>query len=382
MTSSLLQQLRAGPPPPKVVLLPDPLFFTRGVAVAPNSTPAEVSTQVELALETLSPFPPNQLYHGYFWMPGAERALVFAAYRRRFTTEQVAEWDNAELVLPTFAALLGGEIKPPTVLAYPTEQGLTAVYWERDAVPVRVVSSPIAASEEALENERARVRDERFREAAAARQVSLAAAPTTEAGSGEREWVFRADAFVSRLPAAVAAAMDVRDKDSLATLRRARRRDLGLWSGFLGLSVALLVLGLGELALVGASVWRTSLEKKAAKQRPVVEKIEAAQSVTMRINELSTKRLLPFEMLSIVSGPKPTDIWFVSTSTEGLYGLNISAMANTATPGLVSGYQAALTALPAIEKVEIRDQRTRDNTMTFTVAVTFRPEALKPAITP
>jgi len=33
-----------------------------------------------------------------------------------------------------------------------------------------------------------------------------------------------------------------------------------------------------------------------------------------------------------------------------------------------------------LEKVEIRDQRTRDNIMNFTLAVTFRPEALKPAV--
>src|SRR5476651_2760387 len=114
MKSSFLDTLRAGPPPPKVALLSDALFFTRAVPVATGVTPAEAAAQVELALEAISPFPLAQLYFGWFWIPGAEHAFVFASYRRRFTQDQSASWAGAELVLPAFAALLGGEIKPAT----------------------------------------------------------------------------------------------------------------------------------------------------------------------------------------------------------------------------------------------------------------------------
>jgi hypothetical protein len=82
---SFLATLRAGPPPPKVALLPDGLFFTRAVSVAAGATPGEAASQIELALEAVSPFPIAQLYYGYYWVPGSESALVFAAYRRRFT---------------------------------------------------------------------------------------------------------------------------------------------------------------------------------------------------------------------------------------------------------------------------------------------------------
>src|SRR5438874_170651 len=100
MCASLLSFLRSGPPPPKVALLPDALFFTRAVAIAAGATSAEAAAQVELALEALSPFPLAQLYYGSFWVPGAEHAFVFAAYRRRFTAEQTAAWTEAEYVLP------------------------------------------------------------------------------------------------------------------------------------------------------------------------------------------------------------------------------------------------------------------------------------------
>ena len=65
MTLPLLRILRAGPPAPKVVLLPDGMFFTRSIVIGAASTLADVTAQVELALETLSPFPPAQLYHGF-----------------------------------------------------------------------------------------------------------------------------------------------------------------------------------------------------------------------------------------------------------------------------------------------------------------------------
>jgi hypothetical protein len=254
---------------------------------------------------------------------------------------------------------------------------LTAIYWDNSPVPFRVVFRAI--DPEAPETERDRVRSELLAVAPAFRQIVLVAAPTVEAARSEREFAFRAEAFVSRIPAAQAAALDVRDKDALAALRRARRRDIGLWRGFVGLAAALLFLGLGELALVGVGLWQKNLLKKANLQRPVVEKIEAAQGVTNRINELSTKRLLPFEMFTILGGPRPAELWFRQSTTEGLYGMTIDAVSTS--PSAVSTYQAALSALPAIEKVEIRDQRTRDNVMSFTIAATFRPEALKPAAT-
>src|ERR1041384_3870408 len=114
MCASLINFLRAGPPPPKVVLLPDGMFFTRTLPVAAGATAAEVAGQVELALEALSPFPLTQLYYGHFWKPGTDRAFAFAAYRRRFTTDQSTAWGSADLVLPTFASLFGAEVAPAT----------------------------------------------------------------------------------------------------------------------------------------------------------------------------------------------------------------------------------------------------------------------------
>ena len=380
MTLPLPNFLKTGARAPRVELLPDALFFTRAVPVAAGATAAEAAVQAELALEVISPFPPAQLYHGFYWVPGAERVLVFAAYRRRFTREQVAAWEGAALVLPAFAALLGIGPKPATTLLVPSAGGLTAVHWDGGAVPAAVHFRPLPP--EATEADRARVRDELLRLAGGSRQVvETGAAPATEAAArGGAEFAFRAGNQLSRLPAGLAAAMDVRDKVELAALRRAQARDLTLWRVFLGSTIAIGLVLLGDVALAGAGIWQRTREAVLAAQQPVVDKIMTEQNLATRVNELSSKRLLPLEMISLVSERKPATIQFLRATTRGLYGLTLDAQ--TAAPGDVAAYRSVLAAQPACASVEVRDQRTRDNLMTFTLAVTFRSEELRPANPP
>src|SRR5687768_4177123 len=161
MCASPLSFLRAGPPPPKVALLSDALFFTRAIPVTAGASAAEAATQVELALEAASPFPLAQLYYGWFWVPGAERAFVFAAYRRRFTVEQTGDWQGAEVVLPAFATVMGAEVDAATTILLSSPDALTAVHWDRSPVPAKVMVRPLAP--EAGDEERAKARDELLR---------------------------------------------------------------------------------------------------------------------------------------------------------------------------------------------------------------------------
>jgi len=303
---------------------------------------------------------------------------VFAAYRRRFSTDQVTEWESAEVVLPTFASLLAAPAQSNTTWVLPSAEGLTAVHWDKGEVPAKVEFRAVPPEADGME--RQRVQDQLLAAFPGNRAVVLEAAPEIDLSGGDRELVFRTGALESRLTAAQFGAMDVRDKEALAALRRARARDLALWRTFLGFAALLVLLGLGELALIGGRFWQESRRAQANAQRPVVERIAAAQNLTTRINELSTKRLLPFEMLDIVGPARPPNaIQFVRVATSGLYSLNIEA--RTTQPAALATYRAALSALPAVERVEVPDQRTRDNTINFTIVVTFKPEMLKPVPT-
>jgi hypothetical protein len=374
--------LRAGPPPPKVALLPDALFFTRTVTVTKGATNAEAAAQLELALEGISPFPLAQLYYGWFWVPGSEHALAFAAYRRRFTAEQTEAWEQAELVLPAFAAVLGAKVDKATTIVLNAPEGLTGVYWGESPVPERIVFRALEPEND--EDERARARGELLREMGGSKTVIHLESPlSADTADSDREIVFRAGDFVSRLPASTTAALDVRDKAELVSLRNARKRDVLLWRVALGCAAALLLLGVGELALTGGRAWLAVRERLYAAQKPRVDRIASVHELTNRIEDLKTKRLLPLEMVTQVVGENnermPADVQFTrvhAEQTRGLYTLFISGKTENAPQ--VNAYEAALRNLPSVQSAVAQFTQVNGPRATFEITVTFKPGALNP----
>ena len=212
--------------------------------------------------------------------------------------------------------------------------------------------------------------------------LDVASQPIPLAGSGDRELVFGAGELRSRLPSDVAAALDVRDKGDLEALVKARKRAVILWRVALGSVAACLLFVLGEVALLGAGLWQKARNARVAAQKPTVQHIMEEQELSARIEELSTKRLLPLEMISAVSTevavPKnPPSIQFLRDTAPDLNTIQVEAQ--TANAGEIAGYKSALEQTPSIDRVEIRDQRARNNLVTFTLIVTFKPGALTPA---
>ena len=380
MCASPLSFLRAGPPRPKVVLLSDAMFFSRAVPIVAGASAAEAATQVELALEAMAPFPLAQLYYGWFWTPGSERAFVYAAYRRRFTSDQVAAWSDAELVLPVSAALAGAKVQPATTVVVNAAEGITAVHWEAPDVPARVVFHPVPA--EATEEQRAQWHDELVRELGGSRTViDLAEAPVPDPSHSDREVLFRSGELVSRLPAGVAAALDVRDKGELAALRNARKRDVMLWRVALGCAAAILLLGLAEIALLGGKAWQRMRIEKVNSRQPAVAKIEAASDLTNRISDLVNKRLLPLEMVTLLVGVdgkrKPPEIYFTRVETRpaaGLYTLFVQAQ--TTNSAQIPVYESQLNAMPELAG-PVRVTILPGQGDRFELEVTFKPDQLK-----
>lgn len=369
--ASFLQQLslKRGPLR-RIVLLPDHLFFAR---VVPTSQDAAVArSEAEIAIEALSPFPLAQLYYGYFHVPGSARAVVYAAYRRRFTTERAEEWREADLVLPNFAAVFGDSQASAGTWLVHGEGSIVAVRWDGQPVPADVLIRPVPS-----EDQRPSVRDSLLLELPVGERIREATEPliADESSSGPA-FTFRANESEFVLSAEQAAEIDVRDKAELQKLRRAQARDRALWRTFLVCVAAIGIALAGELTLAAARVWQGARQTKVFAQRPVVASIMTAQSLTRRIDELSTKRLRPFEMLAMISAPdvRPRSIQFLRTTTSGLYGLEVDAQTEAATE--VGTYRNALSALPGIAKVELSGLETRGRMATFHLVITYKPEAL------
>lgn len=362
-----------------ITLLPDDRFFTTAVALADGEEAGPVAAQVELALEAGSPFPVAQLYHGHFTRPDAKRALAFAAYRKRFTAEETALWTAAELVTPAFAVLLAGPAPAgATTWVISREDGLTALYFDDDSgVPAAVrVGSWVP---EATAEERAAVRDALLREFPGSRTVVDLTAPAAVPAAGE-SFAFQSGDVRAEFAESAAAALDVRDKAELAALALARTRDRWLWRSLVGLAAVIGLCAFTEIALLGGRAFLATRVAERDAQAPAVAEIMTKQSLATRIEELASKRLLPMEMISVVSASRPPSIQFTSTTTSGLYTLEIQAQ--TAAQGDIDAFESALRQQEACERVEVQDLVSRPGVTTFKLLVTFKPDAVRPAAAP
>lgn len=356
-----------------IALLPDALFFVRSVPIDP-AVP-ELASQVELAIEALSPFPPAQLFYGYFTRPGATRALVYAAYRKRFTAEDAATWAGADVVVPSFVSVLGGEQEPATAVVLTGAEAITVVaYAEGGVVPTAVVCGPLPP--ESTEAQRQAVRDDLLKGLGGTRKI-VESAPATglDPGGAENEWVFVTGVGRVSFDRTADAAIDVRDKGELAALRRARQRDLYLWRGFAAAVALIALCGVAELAMMGGAVWQKGRLAVVARQQPVVEEIMTAQALATRIDELSTKRLRPFEMILAVSAKKPGSVIFSRTTTSGLTTLVVRGRSES--QGDIDAFSQGVSALPECERSEAVIERTTNGVSTFVLTVVFKPDAFR-----
>lgn len=354
-----------------IVLVPSEAFFVRRIAVDPTG---DIAAQAELALETSAPFGVNQLYHGHFAPVGGAHALVFATHRRLFPAEG---WDGATAVLPAFAALLGEPPAAAKIRLWQDGASIVVAAWDGTAPLPAVVLARRA------ETEAASVRGELLAEAksrlgreAVVEEFSGAAAPqpgkggavqfTLEGGGGRR--------LATVAEAEVLEAMDIRDKEVLAARRQTLRRDRLLWHALLGGVGVLLLAGLLELGMVAGRYAVRKQQEAIATLAPAVERIQTAQALGTRIEEMSRRRLRPFEMLAVLNAVRPPGVQFTRSVTSGQGAMEIEAQ--TANADSVGAFESALRAQPALESVEVRDLRLREGVTTFQMLVSFREGTL------
>lgn len=373
----MIEDTKSPPTPARIILLPSSRFFVRMVPLAPEG---DRTRQIELALETRASFPVGQLYYGYLVGPGLDAALVFAAYRKRFTPIETTGWSEAGAVLPAFVALLGSIPTTPTIRLWTDGQEITAVAWTgRAPLPVAVMGRetkdrPVASQQADLLaeiRERTEMPDAKVEEYSG--PVSASRSTTKD------ELEFQVGGVAGRLGASLGPTgvetADVRDKELLAAQKSQRKRDAILWRCFQGCAVGLAVMFLWEIGLLAASARLAGRVAQVQQQAASVQKIETAQSLSRRIMEMSRRRLLPFEMLALVNGCRPASIQFMRSVTTGLLAMEIEAQTANATD--VGLYEAALRTIPELASVETRDLRSHEGVTSFVLAIAYKPGSLR-----
>ena len=145
-----------------IVLLSAAKFFVRRIPLVAGQ---DAAAQVELALETVGPFTPGQLYYGYFLSRDGNQALVFAAYRRNFSAADTADWAAASAVLPESAVWLGQPAPVATGLwVHEHKQAITVIVWDGSSeLPAGLISREAPAGPvDAVRNELLREAGNRF----------------------------------------------------------------------------------------------------------------------------------------------------------------------------------------------------------------------------
>lgn len=364
----------SSPPPDAALFVPSDRFFMRLVPLAADLPLAE---QAELALEGLAPFPPAQLYWGGCVSPDRTQALVYAAHRRRFSAEETAAWNRAGLVVPAMVALCGAApAKGPVIALVESGDALHGVAWTEGATwpsAVQARSFP--------EKPDGATTDKFIAELAAKAGLSVAGTTVFSLIEGPvARWeddrlIFEQPARGKllagpMLPKADADLLDVRDREFLQKRREEKRRGDFIWKLMLGGLVAAglsLVLELGALGF--SLVGRMQAERVAA-QTPQVQRLETANGLVGRIDELTRRQLRFFEMLALINEPRPRSIQFTRTGSNGRNVLDIEAQTPNASD--VGVFETALRALPAVESAQVGEIRGRDGVTTFTMKVAFK----------
>jgi hypothetical protein len=208
----------------------------------------------------------------------------------------------------------------------------------------------------------------------------LDSAPVLDPKSDKDELVFGVGEFETTFTREELDALDVRDKDDLAARRRARARDLLLWRIFLGSAAAIAFALILEVGVVGGKLWQKGRVTIVNARAPEVAKIEKQNELATTIEELSTKRLLPFEMIELVKTKRPDSVVFtrIATTSDSIYTLDIKGQ--TTISNDVVSYQALLNGMPECQEVKIVDQRITGGLSVFQLQITFKPESVQPEV--
>lgn len=359
----------------RIQIIPSGKFMVRTISLSPTD---DISRRIELAVEALSPFSRRQLYYGSMVASDGSCALVYFAYRRRFSQDETISWRDAEGVYPAFLAWCTETFESPTILIHSGQADTTAIAWNgRSLLPDFVLSrsSPPYSTEDVLEQVRRRTglvdaavcKIEGTVKAHEGCEKKSIAWTVTHSGSGTEETV--SQMVLGRLGRA-----DVRDPDELCESLRGRRRNQWMWRSMMtaaGLSVIGALIDIGNGAFGRILHWR---EGQVERQMATVAEIQSEQAMSEHLEALASQRLKLYEILTLLNRPRPDGIEFSRFVTQGPYSVEVNAA--TSNPEDVHQYESGLRAMPVFNALRVDGLQTREGRTIFTVQADFKPSVL------
>lgn len=336
----------------------------------------EVAGFVELQLEELSPFPLDQLHHGFLRAADGSAVFVYAAYRRRLAPGEADSWTSAPFVLPDFAPALKLRFPVSTVVLVRSAAALTALYFDADReLPVRAAARALPAEAPADAAETARRAVLQLVQAGTAREahLQLGAGPQQRAQGLTFPLAGEGSSLSQEvvLPTSDCWTMDVREPEFVAAQRKRLGVDLLFWRVAQGAVAALILLVLGEVLLLAGSGYEAWLGKRYNDRQPEAAAIDAKNSLAIGLDNFRGRAVHPFDMFRVLSRGRTPTLYFTEAKLEGLK-MEIRGEASN-----MAEYNAYITTLKSAQELaepprEV-ETKIRENVTSFTIVVNFKP---------
>jgi hypothetical protein len=368
-----------------VHFVPGDAFFMRRFDLPAGTEAGEVAGFVGLQLEELSPFPLDQLHHGFLRAADGSAVFVYAAYRRRLPPGVTESWAAAPFVLPDFAPALKLRFPATTVVLMRSATALSALYFEADQdLPVRSAARglPAGADGEAFAAVRRAVLE--LVQAGPAREVQLEIAGppqqraqglTFQLAGGSR----KDDGREIVLTSDECWAMDVREPEFVAAQRKRHGVDLLFWRVVQGAVAAIVLLVLGEILLVGGSAYAGWMKRRFDERQPDYLALDAKNSLAINLQTFRDRAVNPFDMFRVLARGKPASVYFTEARLEGF---RMEVQGEASTNAEYNTYMESLKVAPELAgPPEEKGRKTQNNLTTFTIVVNFRQGAFPAAQT-
>ncbi len=367
----------------KVLSLPAHLFFIERVEIPAELEPGELDDFAELTIESISPFPLDQLYWGYLFAESSSSILLHAAHRERVKQVSPEPVEAYAWAVPEFAPLATAEFPETTELVLPSATGVSILHFGKGNGVPTYASTAAYLPEQEEETVHALRADAPDLGPDAPR---LRLQPTSATLGDDNHPVFNFQLTGKSDPPSDEARLtricpegaflwraDVRDAAFKKAERNARRISL-LSLRTLGWAVlAALLLLIGELVLLGGHGWLGSRQNRVAQQQPLVDTISEQQSLMHKLEQIERNDLRPIAILDALNNLRPKGIYFTKTVVEGENTILIDGVSNNVSA--LNGYTDALKNSGTFELLQDPKTITRQGKTTFTLQLGYSAPA-------
>jgi len=366
----------------QVLALPGHLFFIETIDVPIDLEPAEIPDFIELSLESLAPFPVEQLNWGFLYSTDAPTILVYATHRDRLKQAGYTELQSYAWVLPDFATLTGACFPDETLVTLQSANNLSLLLFDKGAcVPrtVLVASLKDGDFEHALEELVANASD--LTQGTTMLRVRTGAIELSEQGlaifnqesADDSHSAIEYGAWTTLAPTeAQLWQSDVRSADFKVTERNARRLGsllmrITAWAAIF----ALVLVGI-EMLLLVSQAWLSTLDKQIESQRTAVLTIEDKQALMVKLEQVAKNELRPIAILDAANNirlKQNLGIEYDSAVVEGENHITIEGKATSI--NALNSYTESLKQSGQFVLITAPESITRAGKTTFTVTLAY-----------